>query len=214
MQKNNYPGKFIAIDGIDGAGKSTQMAFIKDWFKKNGFDVSSGHEPKETTKYGTKIHDVLFKRAPMPESPLEFQKLYIHDRKEHLETEIIPSLKKENSVYVVDRYFTATIAYGMAGGVSMEEILKAHEDIIGDEFILPDVIIIIDTSPEVATKRLLKFKGADEDVFEKKKDFQKKVSDAFKKMSDKFENFYLVNGDLSVEEINKQIDNILKKHFK
>ena len=210
MINNPCPGKFISIDGIDGSGKSTQISFMKKYFSDKGYQIFSGHEPTGG-KFGDMIHDVLFGRASMPEDPLEFQKLYVMDRKDHLISDIIPSLKNENSAYIADRYFLSTLAYGMAGGVSFDDLMAAHEEILGDNFIVPDIMFVVDVDAALAAQRLEKLKGAGRDEFEKKVDFLERVSKEFLSLKEKFDNIHIVNGNGKIKEVSKEIEIILNK---
>jgi dTMP kinase len=213
MINNPYPGKFISIDGIDGSGKSTQINFMKKYFSDKGYQIFSGHEPTGG-EFGDTVHDILFGRLAMPEDPLEFQKLYVKDRKEHLLSDVIPSLKKENSIYIADRYFLSTLAYGMAGGVSFDDLVSIHEEILGSDFIVPDIMFVINVNVSLSMKRLDKLKGdAGMDIFEKRRDFLERVSEKFLSLKEKFDSIHIVNGNETIESVSKEIKDILNKKF-
>ncbi|MEK7452670.1 MAG: dTMP kinase [Patescibacteria group bacterium] len=213
MIKNPYSGKFISIDGVDGAGKSTQMEFIEHWFGKRGYDVYFGHEPT-MGKTGSKVNKIIKRKKSAPKDPRELQRMFIQDRKEHLEFEVIPILKK-GGLYICDRYLLSTLAYGMAEGISFDDLMMDHEDILKDDFILPDMMLIIDTPVDIAIARI-KNRKSDKDLeyFEKKEDVMRRVSDSFKMFSGKFDNIISVSGYLSISEVTDEIQNILNKNFK
>ena len=211
MKNNPYPGRFISLDGIDGAGKSTQISFIKKYFLKKKYHVFSGHEPTKG-KFGNLIHDILSAKAKMPKNQMEFQKLYIRDRKEHLSLDVIPALKKEKSVYVADRYFLSTLAYGMAGGLNFKDLILTHEKILKHNFIVPDLMFILNVDIELAMERLQKLKGESMDLFEKKKIFLKKTEDYFLFFKEKFDNIHIVDGNRQIKEVSQDIKNILDKY--
>jgi len=210
MINNPYKGRFVSIDGIDGSGKSTQISFMKKYFSDKDYDVFFGHEPTDG-KFGGMIHDILFGRVSMPEDPLEFQKLYIKDRKDHLVSEIIPSLKNDNSVYIADRYFLSTLAYGMAGGISFDELISAHEDILGDDFIIPDLMLVVDVDVSLSMERLVRLKGGTMDAFEKKKDFMERVAKEFLFLKEKFDAIHIIDGNMSIQKVSRKIEKILDK---
>ncbi len=212
MINNQYLGIFISIDGIDGSGKSSQINFIKKYFLNKNFKVFSGHEPTNS-KFGKTIHKILFGKLPMPKNLLEFQKLYIKDRKEHLLLDVIPSLSKEKSVYISDRYFLSTLAYGMAGGVGFNEIMSCHEQILNKNFIIPDIMFVLDVEIELSFERLEKMKGENMDLFEKKKEFLERVLEKFLFLEEKFDNIYIINANDSKLGVSKQIEVILNKKF-
>ncbi len=212
MIKNTYPGKFISIDGIDGSGKSTQINFIERYFSDKGYQIFSGHEPTNG-EFGKAIHDILSGKLPIPKNPLKFQELYVRDRYEHLLLNIIPSLKKENSIYVADRYFLSTLAYGMAGGISFDSLIHIHEKILGRDFIVPDVMFIIDVDASLSAERLNKLKGKNIDFFEKKRDFLEKTAKEFLSLKEKFDNIYIINGNETIEKVSEEIEEVLNKKF-
>ncbi|MBI3671330.1 dTMP kinase [Candidatus Azambacteria bacterium] len=212
MIKNPYPGKFISIDGIDGAGKSTQLQFIEGWFENLGYKVYSGHEPTMGNT-GSKVNKIIKNKKSAP-TPHELQKMFIEDRKEHLEGDIMPALKS-GAVYICDRYFLSTLAYGMAEGLSFDDLMADHEEILSNEFIVPDMMLVIDTPVEIALARL-KSKKSEKDLeyFERKEDVMKKVSENFKSFKDKFENINFVSGYLSIPDVTNEVNEILNKKFK
>ena len=91
MIKNNYPGKFIVIEGLDGSGKSAQVDLVIDYLKQNEKDVVVTKEPTVDSEAGKKVKQAL--RHEISVEPLELQGLYVQDRKEHLENKVIPALK-------------------------------------------------------------------------------------------------------------------------
>ncbi len=212
MIKNYYPGKFISVDGIDGSGKSTQVEFIKNWFLHHGYNVFFGREPSDS-KIGSKLKKIIKKSKKVPEDPLKLQRMFIEDRKCHLQREIIPALKKENSVYVSDRYFLSTLAYGMAEGVSLDVLQKEHEEILKEDFILPDVMFVLDSDADIAIARLVAKKGEKKlEYFEKNYDILKKAAENFKILKDKFENIYFIESN-SIPEVTDDIRKILNEKF-
>jgi len=102
MKENNYPGKFIVIEGLDGSGQSTQAEFLKKFLVKQGKKVLKTKEPTLSSKAGRNIKKILNKEKKG--SPMELQKLFVKDRKVHLNEVIVPALK-EGKVVISDRYF-------------------------------------------------------------------------------------------------------------
>lgn len=205
---------FIALEGIDGSGKSSQAKFIVQWLTEHGFgeknEIVLTYEPTRTG-YGAQLREVLEGKAVFP-GPLAFQELYVRDRKEHLETLILPHLEKCDIV-ISDRYFLSTLAYGMAGGVSFDELMDLHKAVIGERFIMPDVTFLIDVSPRVAQERIQKRnKGAPLEHFEKKEEFLRGVAQNYRELAQKFSNIHVVNGERSQKEVSAEIDTILSYH--
>ncbi len=214
MKSNFYPGKFISVDGIDGSGKTTQIKFIEEWFKNRGFCVKLGKEPSDGV-YGKKIREILEGRSSAPKDPFDFQKLFIKDRKDHIKKDILPWIKKEKNVYITDRYLLSTLAYGVAEGVDYEDFLKEHENILKDDFIIPDLMLVLVLDPDEALKRIkIRNKGSlNLEYFEKKKEILKKANDAFLYLSNKFKNVEIVFANDSVYKVSEKIKNILESKY-
>jgi len=203
MVKSNYPGKFIVIEGLDGSGKSAQVDLVIDFLKKQGKDVVVTREPTMDSGAGRKIKQALKKEITV--EPLELQKLYVQDRKEHLENKVIPALK-QSKIVVSSRYAFSTFAYGYSDGLDVDLLVKMN-----DNFLLPDLTIIVDVSPESCVKRI-EGRGQEKELFEQKEKLTK-VNEIYKKMPQMFENIFMVDGEKPISEVFENIKNIIIKKF-
>ncbi len=201
MIKSNYPGKFIVVEGLDGSGKDAQIKLLVDYLKKIGKDVIEKKKPKKNTKAGKKIKQAL--RQEITLEPLELQSLYVEDRKEHLKNKVIPALK-EGKLVVSSRYAFSTFAYGASDGLDVDFLIKMNK-----QFLLPDLTIMIDVSPESCVERI-EVRGEPKELFEKKEKLEK-VNEFYKKMPEMFENVIMVNGERTIPEVFEEIKNIIKK---
>lgn len=146
MIKNSYLGKFIVVEGLDGSGKSAQGKLITEFLEKNGKLAVNTKEPTADSEAGRMIKQAL--RREVSVEPLELQKLFVQDRKEHLDHQIIPALKDGNFV-VCERYIFSTITYGFSDGLNVDLLAKMN-----DNFLLPDLTIIVDALPNSCLKRI------------------------------------------------------------
>src|SRR3989344_2801321 len=201
MFKNNYPGKFIVIEGLDGSGKSAQVDLVIDYLKQKGKDVIVTKEPTIDSDAGRKIKQAL--RHEISVEPLELQGLYVQDRKEHLENKVVPSLK-EGKFVVSSRYAFSTFAYGYSDGLDVDLLVKMN-----DNFLLPDLTIIVDVSPDSCVERI-ESRGEPKELFEKREKLAK-VNEIYKKLPDMFENIVMVNGERSIPDVFEDIKNIIAK---
>jgi dTMP kinase len=199
MIKHNYPGKFIVIEGLDGSGKSAQVDLLVDYFKNNGREVVLTKEPTSESDAGKKIKQALKKEIKI--EPLELQKLYVEDRKEHLDNKIIPSLKTGKFV-VSSRYAFSTFAYGESDGLDVNLLVEMNKN-----FLLPDLTIIIDVSPESCVKRI-ENRGEPKEYFEELIKLEK-VNNVYKKIPQMFENIVMVNGEMPINEVFEDIKYIV-----
>lgn len=204
---------FIVLEGIDGSGKSTQIDFIAQWLETHGVahgNIVITREPTHDGEFGIKIRKVLSGEAAMSVSPLEFQELYVQDRKDHLERTIIPCMRNHDNVVICDRYFLSTLAYGRAGGIMHEELMALHERILGDSLVMPDITLLIEVSAKTAMARLKqRNKGKPPEYFETKKEFLRNVADAYRDLAKSFSNVFIIDGEKQAQEVSKAIGNVL-----
>ena len=199
MKENNYPGKFIVFEGLDGSGQSTQASLLKDFLIKEKIDVVLTKEPTLTSSAGQKIKEILDEKSTI--SPEQLQLLFTEDRREHLEKVIIPALKMGQYV-ISDRYFFSTFAYGTAEGLDLEWLIKINND-----FLLPDLTFLLKVRPEICLERIQK-RGLGIKLFEKKEKLIR-VWQVYEILPQRFQNIYLVDGEKSIEEVFKEIKEIV-----
>ena len=187
-------GVLIAVEGIDGAGKTTIVKFLAEELKKRGYEVATFKEPTDS-EWGRKVRHEKLK----PEEELE---LFLKDREWNVENNIIPALSS-GKIVILDRYYYSTIAYQGARGISVELIKKLNE-----RFPKPDLVIILDVSPETALKRI-KDRGAP-DKFERM-EFLRKVRENFLKLKDK--NVIIIDAELDLDTVKKKVLEVVLKYL-
>ncbi|MFH1656551.1 MAG: dTMP kinase [Candidatus Nealsonbacteria bacterium] len=191
MIKNNYSGKFIVIEGLDGSGQSTQVSLLRDFFIGENKQVILTKEPTLTSEAGKKIKQVLGKEIEL--DPKELQKLFAQDRKEHLDNLIIPALE-EGKIIISDRYFFSSFAYGSSDEISLEWLIELNND-----FLIPDLTIILKTSPEVCISRIEQ-RGTEKTLFEKTEKLTK-VWEKYSLFPERFENVKIIDGEKTIEQV-------------
>ena len=146
----NSPGRFITLEGGEGAGKSTQIQVVKDYLEARGIDVIVTREPGGTP-VGQEIRNLLVSGDKDKWSPLSETLLILADRAAHLERVIRPALA-DGKYVVCDRFFDSTRAYqGIAGGLGLEVIHNLQQPVLGTT--LPDVTLLLDIDPEKGLSR-------------------------------------------------------------
>ena len=144
------PGRFITLEGGEGAGKSTQIQVIKDYLLSRGNDVVVTREPGGTPE-GQEIRNLLVSGDKDKWSPLSETLLILADRAAHLERIIRPALA-EGKYVVCDRFFDSTKAYqGVAGGLGLDVIHNLQQPVLGTT--IPDVTLLLDIDPEKGLRR-------------------------------------------------------------
>lgn len=147
---NTYPGILIALDGIDGAGKTTQVRLLENSLLSIGETVLVSKEPTDG-EWGQKLRDsALTGRMPFEEELDAF----IQDRQDHLKRKIIPALQA-GAVVILDRYFYSTIAYQgiqIADHTVIEQRIRAN-------VVVPDAAYWVDLPADLAVHRVTKRDG-------------------------------------------------------
>lgn len=197
-------GILIAIEGIDGAGKTTQANILYRRLLKEGYPVSLFHEPTNG-KWGRKIANLVRNGRQNTDPMREFQ-LFFLDRKEDVEKNIRPALSNKKIV-IMDRYYLSNVAYQGALGLQADFIENKNEE----AFPIPRKTIILDLSPQVALSRIRKERNSVPNHFERKK-YLSKVRKIFLQRFSGRKNVVVIEGDAkrNIDEIASQILNIVR----
>ena len=144
-------GRFLAFEGPDGSGKSTQLARFNAWARAQGLSLVEVREPGGTA-IGERIRDVLLDPEHADLTSRAEMLLYMASRAQLVQTIIEPALLCGQLV-IADRFVASTCAYqGTAGGVPMHDILRVAETATGGRW--PDLSIIFDVDEQTAAGRL------------------------------------------------------------
>jgi len=142
----NRAGLFIAVEGIDGAGKTTQAERLAEALRAVGREVILTKEPTNGPD-GQKIRELSTAGADLdPEEELQY---FIEDRRTHVRELIAPALAA-GKVVISDRYYFSNVAYQGARGLDPGDILSRNEAL----FPTPDRVLLIRVSPEVGLARV------------------------------------------------------------
>ncbi len=182
-------GFFIALEGIDGSGKSTQARLLAKKLAEKGYEIYETSEPTDGI-VGQLIRRILKKDIEL--SPEALSLLFVADRIEHAKD--IKSALEEGKIVVSDRYLLSTLAYQGAQGVDIEFLEQLHANLPK-----PDLTIILDIEPEKALAR----SKADE-KFEKL-EFLSKVRQKYLELAGVDKNIFVANTDQPVEKIGEEI---------
>jgi len=166
-------GILIVFEGTDGTGKSTQHQLLGEYLQKHHYPVISTREPTNGT-YGTKIRQLYTNRTMC--SPEEELKLFLDDRKQHVEELIAPALRK-GEIVLCDRYFLSTAAYQGAAGFDPETILKQN-NFAPD----PDLALLFQVPLQTGSERIIHGRGETLNDFEQL-DTLKKVAAIFSSLN-------------------------------
>jgi dTMP kinase len=143
-QPARRPGVFIALEGGEGTGKSTQARLLAIWLRDQGFEVVTTHEPG-ATKIGMRLRALLLDNAHAGLAPRAETLMYAADRAEHVQSVIIPALER-GAIVVTDRYVDSSLAYQGAGRqLAIADIAELNRWATGG--LTPDLTIVLDLPP-------------------------------------------------------------------
>ncbi|NEB00656.1 dTMP kinase [Streptomyces sp. SID13726] len=143
-------GFFIALEGGDGAGKSTQAEALAEWIRAKGHEVVVTREPG-ATPVGKRLRSILLDVSSAGLSHRAEALLYAADRAEHVDTVVRPALER-GAVVVSDRYIDSSVAYQGAGrDLSPTEIARINR--WATDGLVPHLTVLLDVSPEIARER-------------------------------------------------------------
>jgi len=145
------PPRFIVLEGIDGAGKSSQVEPLVAWLRERGRIVTTCRDPG-ATPVGDAIREILLNRADLHLASTAEMLLYMAARAQLVADVIQPSLARGEWV-VSDRYLLANIVYqGHAGGLAPDAIRQVGA--VATAGLEPDLVLVLDVDLETAARRL------------------------------------------------------------
>ena len=192
-------GKFITVEGGEGAGKSTQAKRLHDWLAQRGIRSILTREPGGTVE-AEEIRQLLIDGPIDRWDPLTETLLHFAARRIHLDRAILPALAAGDWV-ICDRFADSTMAYqGYGLGIDPEVISHIYEIVIGD--IGPDLTIIFDLPIDAAFSRLTE-RGERLDRYERRdRAFHQRVRDGFHQIAaDAPARCYLVDAERDEDDV-------------
>jgi dTMP kinase len=199
-------GKFIVIDGPDGAGKTTQAQLLAEFLSESGLEIARIRDPGGTV-IGDEIRTILLDRKHHQMSVQCELMLYMASRAQ-LASEVIAPALAEGKCVLGDRYVSSTIAYQGAGGADVEAITQAARIAVGTA--MPDLTVIIDIDSELGLARAAREGQADR-IESKHIEYHRKVREIFlSQASNAPDRFTVISGEASIEQIQQQLRNTLQ----
>jgi len=180
------------MEGVDGAGKSTQVQLLGRAFSAAGREVVLSKEPTDGP-WGSKLRESASTGRMSLEDELNH---FVQDRKQHVEELITPSLQ-EGKVVIVDRYFYSTMAYQGARGADPQEVRSTMLEFAPE----PDIVFLIDIDPAISIReRVAESRGDEPNEFEQVETLQR-VRTIFNEMAKAEPHFSTIDGAQSIDAI-------------
>lgn len=192
-------GHFLALEGVDGAGKSTQLGLLADALRARGHEVVTAREPGGTA-LGERLRAVLLDRDAVAVGPPAEVLLFAAARAELVAEVIRPALEAGTWV-VCDRFVDSSLAYqGVARGLGVDAVWDANR--LAVEGCVPDMALVLDLEPAAAGARTA---GADR-IEAEGDGFQRRVAEGYRELATRFpERVVLVPAAGSVDEVHRAL---------
>ncbi|MCO6457014.1 MAG: dTMP kinase [Pirellulaceae bacterium] len=190
-----WRGILIAIEGIDGAGKTTQAECLRRALHDAGLEVVLSKEPTGGT-WGRRLRESATSGRMSAEDELE---AFLNDRAEHVRDLIQPALEA-GKIVILDRYFYSTVAYQGARGLEFDELERRTRSQVP----IPDVTILLDLDPQAAVGRISHGRGESPNLFERA-DYLGQVRAIFHRQAELHDEITLLDAQQPVEELRDAI---------
>ena len=199
-------GFLVVFEGIDGSGKTTQAKLLYEYLTRKGLKVVLSKEPTDSI-YGQKIKKLAQGERDLTK-PFDEYRLFINDRKIHVENLIKPALQ-EKKIVILDRYYFSTIAYQGALGLDIGKI-KEENELFSP---IPEIVFLINVPPRVGIIRIQKGREEKPNLFEQEK-YLSDVSKVFNGLNEDY--IVSLDGVDGIDIIHNKIINVIDdvvKHY-
>ncbi len=203
MRKKAY---FIAIEGIEGVGKTTLAGFIAQYFADHGYEAKCTREPGGTDlaeQVRVLLKDPAYKINSVTELLLMFA-----SRSHHIETVIKPSLQQGISI-ISDRYVDASYAYQGAGRGIEDEIIDQLTQVVCKD-LMPNFTILITCSPDIAMQRVAARQEGIDRIEQEQLVFFENAQNKYLELAAKRGNYIVINGEDTLDKVKKTLEKKLK----
>lgn len=193
-------GVFVAFEGGEGAGKTTQARLAAIWLRDHGYDVVTTHEPG-ATKIGMRLRAMLLDRDTTGLSTRAETLLYAADRADHVANVIRPAMDR-GAIVVSDRYVDSSLAYqGFGRQQPVEDIARVNAWATGG--LIPDLTVLLEVPPETGLGRL---RSPADRIESEPQEFHERVREGFRALAEAYPDRYLIlDAGRSQAELSREI---------
>lgn len=195
-------GLFLAFEGVEGSGKTTQVALFAAWLRERGLDVVVAREPG-STPLGERVRQTVLGEVGLHVPPRSELFLMLAARAAFVEQVVLPGVAA-GRVVIADRFELSTLAYQGAGrGLPLDEVVECNRIATGG--VTPDATVLLDVDPEVgAARQRAAGKSADrmelEDVA-----FHRRVAQAYRAHAARVAGIVRVDADAPRDEVQRRV---------
>ena len=203
-------GRFVSFEGIEGCGKTTQIALLSEYLKKHSIAHTITREPGGTA-VGEGIRKVLLNSETIRLTAASELLLFYASRSQNIQEKIKPALER-NEIVICDRYYHASMAYqGYGRGIPLDFIRKLT-DLVCDPY-RPDLTFLLDIEPEIGLARARTRNHGrieNEGRFEAEDlEFYNRVREGYLELASEDERIQLLYADRSIETVHRHVLTLL-----
>jgi dTMP kinase len=203
--KDKFSGRFIALDGPDGVGKTTQAKLLTQWLQMQGVPVSSFRDPGDTV-IGEKIRQILLSPEHIAMSTRTEVLLYMAARAQLWQEKIVPVLRGKECI-ILDRWVSSTCAYqGHAGGFGMHNVIKLAADCLAR--LWPDLTVILDADPKACAARMPRKLDR---IEAKPREYHQRVREGFLTLAREQQNFFVIDASSDIETVHQRVTQVVSE---
>ena len=203
-------GRFITVEGIEGTGKSTNIAFLTERIEAHGHKVVTSREPGGTPM-AEKIRQLLLDHGQEPLPAIAELLLFFAARSLHLQNMILPTLE-EGTWVISDRFTDASRAYQAAGrGLPADSVETLAGWVLSG--LEPDLTVLLDAPAEIGMRRA-KSRGEGDRMDNETLEFYERVREAYLQLAERDpERFVVVNADQPLDAVQREIEQGVARLF-
>ncbi|MBG9548605.1 dTMP kinase [Bacillus firmus] len=205
-------GKFITVEGPEGAGKTTIIDMLASNLAEEGYQVLQTREPGGI-EIAEQIRSVILDKKNTKMDPRTEALLYAAARRQHLAEKVKPALD-EGYIILCDRFIDSSLAYqGYARGLGIEEVYSINSFAI--EGMMPELTLYFDIEPEAGLERINQHKGREVNRLDLEQlDFHHKVREGYLKLMELYpERIFKIDASKPLEEVYQQAESKLKERI-
>ena len=203
-------GLFLAFEGVEGSGKSTQVARVSDHLRKLGVSVVVAREPG-STPLGERVRELVLDGIDLSIPGRSELFLLLAARAAFVDQVVGPALA-EGKVVIADRFELSTLAYQGAGrGLPADEILRSNRFATGG--LLPDATLLLELDPEEGARRQAAAAKRRDRLESESLDFHRRVAAGYLDLASQVEGLIRVDARGSIAEVGDRILHRLRSRF-
>jgi dTMP kinase len=203
-------GLFLAFEGVDGSGKSTQATLLSKYLREGGFEVVHVREPGSTA-LGERIRALVLDESGLGIPPRSELFLMLAARAAFVEQVVMPALR-QGRIVISDRFELSTLAYQGAGrGIPYDQVSMCNHIATGGRS--PDATILLDLPPTEGFRRQVAAAKRPDRLEGETHDFHDRVAIGYRVLADRVEGLIRVDGEGSIAEVHERVVAALAKRF-